>query len=270
VSSRFVCRTQLGDVRVAAGALSHGEHKVHVRLECGDLVQGRADYQLESEALPGVNGAGRELGVGFDEAFVEEDGCETWPYTVFVAELEPECGTDDECDQFLGLSATFAAEGGVGSDVDARDVDAHRGDLDVFAHIKVSVSVCRSGLGTSLGPADVGDERPQTREAELGLVIGQVLRRAGGQLLQFAPEADDVVKIQAPQGDPQPVLGGSEWQFGEDGVYRQQPVLDVLDGGVEGAVERDEVLPLHSDSRRRHSWRRSCRPVAVMLSRMSR
>jgi hypothetical protein len=92
------------------------------------------------------------------------------------------------------------------------------------------------------GPAEAGDERTQTCEADLDLVIGQVLRHAGGQLLQFAPEPGDVVKIQAPQGDPQPVFGRSEWQLGEDSVDRQQPVLDVLDGSIEGTVEGDEVL----------------------------
>ena len=65
---------------------------------------------------------------------------------------------------------------------------------------------------------------------------------AGGQILQFAPEFGDVVKIQAPQGDPQPVFSGSERQFGEDGVDRQEPVLDVFDGGIKGAIEWDEIL----------------------------
>ena len=112
------------------------------------------------------------------------------------------------------------------------------------AHVEVEVSVGILPVARSpVGLADKRDERPQLQEPLLGLLVADVGGDAGRELRELLAEPCDVVGVQHPQGDAQPVVRGPERQGGEDVVDRVEAGADLIERGTERACQRDEVLP---------------------------
>ena len=81
-------------------------------------------------------------------------------------------------------------------------------------------------------------KRFSRRESGLDFLTAAELGRVGRERLQFPAELGDVLGLDAPQIDVQPVTVGSERQAGEDLVDGQQAGLDLLDGFLVRAVQR--------------------------------
>ena len=215
-----------------------------MRLEAGHLVERHPDHQLEAQALPGPHRPARELGVGLDEALVEEDRREARARAHLVAEAEAQRGADDEGDQLLALAAALLPQRPVRRAQLAGEVVVALGaDLDVAAYVEQPVAV--GGRAAGCLRAQLLHEAAEVGEAslEVGLLQRGRRRAAGRQGPQLLHEGLHVHRREPPQPDPQPVAGAAELQSPEDGVDRHQPVLDLLDRGGHRPDQRHQVLP---------------------------